>query len=83
MDRLNEKDATSMAKDSIDDYNDQDSGVAKDNKDIKKRKDKKKDQDTGKGIIKKDSKTSFDADKFIDTEPTIKEAVQDKAVITF
>ena len=83
MDRLNEKDATSMAKDSIDDYSDQDRGIDKDNKDIKKRKDKKKDQDTGKGIIKKDSKTSFDANKFIDTQPTIKEAVQDKAVITF
>ena len=44
---------------------------------------KKKDQDTGKGIIKKDSAKTFDANKFIDTEPRLDEAVQDKAVITF
>ena len=83
MDRLNEKDITSQAAASIDDYNDTDGVKDKDNKDIKKRKDKKKDQDTGKGIIQKDSKKTFDADKYVDTEPTIKEGVQDKAVITF
>ena len=83
MDRLNEKDITSQAAASIDDYNDTDGVKDKDNKDIKKRKDKKKDQDTGKGIIQKDSKQSFNADKYVDTEPTIKEGVQDKAVITF
>ena len=82
MDPLHEKDSTAMGAQSIDDYNDHDK-VDSDNKAIKKRKDSKKDQDTGKGIIKKDSKKSFDADKYIDTEPTIKEAVQDKAVITF
>lgn len=82
MDPLHEKDSTAMGAQSIDDYNDHDK-VDSDNKAIKKRKDSKKDQDTGKGIIKKDSKKSFDASKFIDTEPTIKEAVQDKAVITF
>jgi len=82
MDPLHEKDSTSMGAQSIDDYNDHDK-VDSDNKAIKKRKDSKKDQDTGKGIIKKDSKKSFDASKYIDTEPTIKEAVQDKAVITF
>lgn len=83
MDRLNEKDTTSQASASIDDYQDSDNIKGADNRDIKKRKDKKKDQDTGKGIVKKDSKRSFDAEKFVDTEPTIKEGVQDKAVITF
>jgi hypothetical protein len=84
MDRLNEKDKeTSVAQDSVDDNANHDKINDADNKDIKKRKDKKKDQDTGKGIIKKNSKTSFDANKFIDTEPTIAEAVQNKAVITF
>lgn len=83
MDRLNEKDTTSQAGASIDDYKDETQTVDSTNKDIKKRKDKKKDQDTGKGIIKKDSKKSFDANKFIDTEPRLDEAVQDKAVITF
>ena len=83
MDRLNEKDTTSQAGASIDDYTDDNQSKDSSNKDIKKRKDKKKDQDTGKGIIKKDSKKSFDANKFIDTEPRLEEAVQDKAVITF
>lgn len=84
MDRLNEKDKeTSAAQDSVDDNANHDKINDADNKDIKKRKDKKKDQDTGKGIIKNNSKTSFDANKFIDTEPTIAEAVQNKAVITF
>lgn len=84
MDRLNENDKeTSVAQDSVDDNANHDKINDADNKDIKKRKDKKKDQDTGKGIIKKNSKTSFDANKFIDTEPTIAEAVQNKAVITF
>jgi len=83
MDRLNEKDTTSQAGASIDDYTDKDQVKDSSNKEIKKRKDKKKDHDTGKGIIKKDSKKSFDANKFIDTEPRLDEAVQDKAVITF
>ena len=83
MDRLNEKDTTSQASASIDDYTDTDKSAQADNKDIKKRKDKKKDQDTGKGILKKDSTKSFDANKYIDTEPRINEAVQNKAVITF
>ena len=83
MDRLNEKDTTSQAAGSIDDYTDTDKTVQADNKDIKKRKDKKKDQDTGKGILKKDSTKSFDANKYVDTEPRINEAVQNKAVITF
>ena len=83
MDRLNEKDTTSQASASIDDYTDTDKSAQADNKDIKKRKDKKKDQDTGKGILKKDSTKSFDANKYVDTEPRINEAVQNKAVITF
>ena len=83
MSRLLEKDTTSQAAASIDDYNDQDNIKDADNKNIKKRKDSKKDQDTGKGIIKKDSKKSFDAGKYVDTEPTIKEAVSGTAVITF
>ena len=83
MDRLNEKDTTSQAGASIDDYTDDNQSKDSSNKDIKKRKDKKKDQDTGKGIIKKDSAKTFDANKFIDTEPRLDEAVQDKAVITF
>jgi len=83
MSRLLEKDTTSQAAASIDDYNDQDNIKDADNKNIKKRKDSKKDQDTGKGIIKKDSKKSFDASKYVDTEPTIKEAVSGTAVITF
>ena len=83
MDRLNEKDNKALGSDSVDDYTDADKIKDSSNKDIKKRKDKKKDQDTGKGIIKKDSKKSFDANKFIDTEPTISEAVSSKAVITF
>jgi hypothetical protein len=80
---LKEKDTTSQAAASVDDYTDGDKIKDADNRDIKKRKDKKKDQDTGKGIIKKDSAKSFDADKYVDTEPTIKEAVSDTAVITF
>ena len=83
MSRLLEKDTTSQAAASIDDYNDQDNIKDADNKNIKKRKDSKKDQDTGKGIIKNDSKKSFDASKYVDTEPTIKEAVSGTAVITF
>ena len=83
MDRLNEKDNKALGADSVDDYTDADKVKDVSNRDIKKRKDKKKDQDTGKGIIKKDSKKSFDANKFIDTEPTIAEAVSNKAVITF
>ena len=86
MNPLNEKDSTAMGAASIDDYRDDgqiDKSKQADNKDIKKRKDKKKDQDTGKGIVKKDSKASFDANKFVDTEPRINEAVQNKAVITF
>lgn len=83
MDRLNEKDTTSQAGASIDDYTDDNQSKDSSNKDIKKRKDKKKDQDTGKGIMKKDSAKSFDANKFIDTEPRLEEAAQDKAVITF
>ena len=80
---LKEKDTTSQAAASVDDYTDGDNIKDAGNRDIKKRKDKKKDQDTGKGIIKKDSAKSFDADKYVDTEPTIKEAVSDTAVITF
>ena len=83
MSRLLEKDTTSQAAASIDDYNDQDNIKDADNKNIKKRKDSKNDQDTGKGIIKKDAKKSFDASKYVDTEPTIKEAVSGTAVITF
>ena len=86
MNPLNEKDSTAMGAASIDDYRNDgqiDQSKQADNKDIKKRKDKKKDQDTGKGIIKKDSKASFDANKFVDTEPKINEAIIDKAVITF
>lgn len=83
MNRLQENDPKSQAKASIDDYADNDKAADSSNKDIKKRKDKKKDQDTGKGIIKKDSTKSFDANKFVDTEPRLDEAVQDKAVITF
>ena len=83
MDRLNEKDTTSQAAASIDDYTDTDRSTQADNRDIKKRKDKKKDQDTGKGILKKDSTTSFDASKYIDTEPRLDEALTDKAVVTF
>lgn len=83
MDRLNEKDNDAVGSDSVDAYTGDDKTKIASNKDIKKRKDKKNDQDTGKGIIKKDSAKSFDASKYIDTEPTIKEAVQNKAVITF
>jgi len=86
MNPLNEKDSTAMGAASIDDYRNDgqiDQSKQADNRDIKKRKDKKKDQDTGKGIIKKDSKASFDANKFVDTEPKINEAIIDKAVITF
>ena len=83
MDRLNEKDTTSQAAASIDDYTDTDRSTQADNRDIKKRKDKKKDQDTGKGILKKDSTTTFDAGKYIDTEPRLDEALTDKAVVTF
>ena len=83
MDRLNEKDTTSQAAASIDDYTDTDRSSQADNRDIKKRKDKKKDQDTGKGILKKDSATTFDASKYIDTEPRLDEALTDKAVVTF
>ena len=82
MDRLNEKDITSQGAASIDDYKNQDD-VGSDSKKIKKRKDNKEDQDTGKGIIQKDSKRSFDAGKYVDVEPTIKEAVSGTAVITF
>jgi len=78
-----EKDTTSPSAASVDDQRDLDNIKDTDNKDIKKRKDKKKDQDTGKGIVKKDSSKSFDADKYVDTEPTIKEAVSGTAVITF
>jgi hypothetical protein len=83
MSSLLEKDTTSPSAASVDDQRDFDNIKDTDNKDIKKRKDKKKDQDTGKGIIKKDSSKSFDADKYVDTEPTIKEAVSGTAVITF
>ena len=83
MDRLNEKDTTSQASASIDDYTDTDKSAQADNRDIKKRKDKKKDQDTGKGILKKDSAKSFDANKYIDTEPRLHEAVTTTAVATF
>ena len=72
-----------MASASIDDYNDEDKSNQASNKDIKKRKDSKKDQDSGKGIIKKDTVASFDAEKYIDTEPRINEALDKKAVITF
>ena len=82
MDRLKEADATSMAAGSIDDYTDTDKTKDASNKDIKKRKDKKKDQDEN-DVIKKDTKTTFDADKYVDTEPRINEAVKSKAVITF
>ncbi len=41
MDRLNEKDTTSQAAASIDDYTDTDRSSQADNRDIKKRKDKK------------------------------------------
>ena len=82
MDRLNEKDITSQGAASIDDYKNQDD-VGSDSKKIKKRKDNKEDQDTGKGIIQKDSKRSFDAGKYVDVEPTIKEAISGTAVITF
>ena len=83
MSSLLEKDTTSPSAASVDDQRDFDNIKDTDNKDIKKRKDKKKDQDTGKGIVKKDSAKSFDADKYVDTEPTIKEAVSGTAVITF
>ena len=83
MSSLLEKDTTSPSAASVDDQRDFDNIKDTDNKDIKKRKDKKKDQDTGKGIVKKDSTKSFDADKYVDTEPTIKEAVSGTAVITF
>jgi len=78
-----DKDITSQAAASIDDYNDVDKVKDKENKKIKKRKDSSKDQDTGRGIVAKDSKASFDANKFVDTEPTIREAVSGTAVITF
>ena len=83
MSSLLEKDTTSPSAASVDDQRDFDNIKDTDNKDIKKRKDKKKDQDTGKGIVKKDSSKSFNADKYVDTEPTIKEAVSGTAVITF
>ena len=83
MNPLYEKDSTSMASASIDDYNDEDKSNQASNKDIKKRKDSKKDQDNGKGIIKKDTVASFDAEKYVDTEPRINEALDKKAVITF
>jgi nicotinamide mononucleotide adenylyltransferase len=83
MNPLYEKDSTSMASASIDDYNDEDKSNQASNKDIKKRKDSKKDQDSGKGIIKKDTVASFDAEKYVDTEPRINEALDKKAVITF
>jgi hypothetical protein len=83
MSSLLEKDTTSPSAASVDDQRDFDNIKDTDNKDIKKRKDKKSDQDTGKGIVKKDSAKSFDADKYVDTEPTIKEAVSGTAVITF
>ena len=72
-----------MASASIDDYNDEDKSNQASNKDIKKRKDSKKDQDNSKGIIKKDTVASFDAEKYVDTEPRINEALDKKAVITF
>ena len=83
MNPLYEKDSTSMASASIDDYNDEDKSNQASNKDIKKRKDSKKDQDNSKGIIKKDTVASFDAEKYVDTEPRINEALDKKAVITF
>jgi len=83
MSSLLEKDTTSPSAASVDNKRDLDNIKDTENKDIKKRKDKKKDQDTGKGIVKKDSSKSFDADKYVDTEPTIKEAVSGTAVITF
>ena len=73
---------TSMAAGSIKDYTDTDKIKDSSNKDIKKRKDKKKDQDEN-GVIKKDTKTTFDASKYIDTEPRINEAVTATAVVTF
>lgn len=82
MDRLNEKDITSQGAASIDDYKNQDD-VGSDSKKIKKRKDTKDSQDSGKGIIQKDSKRSFDASKYVDVEPTINEATSGTAVITF
>ena len=66
MDRLNEADDTSIAARSVNDYTDTDKIKDSSNKDIKKRKDKKKDQDEN-DIIKKDTKTTFDATKYIDT----------------
>jgi len=85
MDRLKEADATSMAATSIDDYNDDQRDTTKKatNRDIKKRKDSTKDQDTGRGILKKHGASSFDASKYIDTEPRLVEAVGDTAVFTF
>ena len=84
MDRLKEAeaDATSMAAKSVDDYTDTDKTKDASNRDIKKRKDKKKDQDEN-GVISKDNKATFNADKYVDTEPRINEAVTSKAVITF
>ena len=82
MDRLNEADDTSMAAGSVKDYTDTDKIKDSSNKDIKKRKDKKKDQDEN-DVIKKDTKTTFDASKYIDTEPRINEAVTATAVATF
>ena len=83
MNPLYEKDSSSMAAGSIDDYTDTDKSIEPTNRDIKKRKDTKKDQSNTKGIIKGNTKVSFDADKYIDTEPRINEAVNTKAVITF
>ena len=82
MDRLKEADATSMAAKSVDDYTDTDKTKDASNRDIKKRKDKKKDQDEN-GVISKDNRATFNADKYVDTEPRINEAVTSKAVITF
>ena len=82
MDRLNEADDTSIAARSVNDYTDTDKIKDSSNKDIKKRKDKKKDQDEN-DIIKKDTKTTFDATKYIDTEPRLNEAVTATAVATF
>ena len=82
MDRLKEADATSMAAKSVDDYTDTDKTKDASNRDIKKRKDKKKDQDEN-GVISKDNRPTFNADKYVDTEPRINEAVTSKAVITF
>jgi len=83
MNPLYEKDSASMASATYDDYTDADKSKEASNKDIKKRKDSKKDQDNGKGIIKKDTVAAFDAEKYIDTEPRINEALTDKAVFTF